>query len=85
MVFLCCYNDNTMNMNTNLDSYPVNDAVIYLKDGKRKYGMLIDTPAKDAYYFISNADLYVFLQTKSGKYIEMLSPTQVEAIEMDLK
>lgn len=73
-----------MIMTHNLDN-PLSEAVIYLKDGKRKYGMLIDTPVKDDYYFISNSDLHLFQKTKNEKYIEAVPKKLIEAIDMDLK
>jgi hypothetical protein len=68
----------------NLDN-PLSEAVIYLKDGKRKYGMLMDTPGKDDFYFISNSDLNSFQKTKNEKYIETVPTKLIEAIDMDLK
>lgn len=61
------------------------EAVLYLKDGKRKYGMLLGNVANDAYYFISNSDLSIFERTKNKKYIEIISGISIEAIDVDLK
>ena len=62
------------------------DAVIYLKNGKRKYGMLIEeSPDTDAYRFISNDNISFFNETHSTEYIEVLPGSVIEAIETDLK
>ena len=61
------------------------EAVLYLKDGKRKYGMLIMNAANDVYYFISNSDLNVFQKTKDRKYVEVILGSLIEAIDVDLK
>lgn len=61
------------------------EAVVYLKDGKRKYGMLINNTTNDAYYFISNSELNIFKKTKSEKYIEIISGISIKAIDVDLK
>jgi len=63
----------------------IREAVIYLKNGQRKYGMLIDNERKDAFYFISNSDLNIFRKTNSEKYIEIVSENSIEAIDIDLK
>ena len=69
----------------NVNTTQATEAVIYLKDGKRKYGMLMDTPAKNAYYFISNSDLNIFQKTKNEKYIELVPDNLIEAIDVYLK
>jgi hypothetical protein len=62
------------------------EAVIYLKDGTRKYGKLINNDAtNDDYYFISNSDISIFLKTKSEKFIEIISRALIEAIDVDLR
>lgn len=71
-------------MTHNLNN-PLSEAVIYLKNGNRKYGMLIDTPGKDDYYFVSNSDLNIFQKTKNEKYIETVPKKLIEAIDVDLK
>ena len=38
----------------------ITEAVIYLKDGKRKHGMLIEEMINDAYQFISNTNYSLF-------------------------
>lgn len=64
----------------------ITDAVIYLKDGKRKYGKLIEnTPTSDSYQFISNNNVPFFNETNSIEYIESVPGVLIEAIETDLK
>ncbi|MCW3083835.1 MAG: hypothetical protein JWP12_1201 [Bacteroidetes bacterium] len=62
------------------------EAVIYLKNGKRKYGILVDeTPSTNNYQFISNDNISHFIETQSIEYIEIVPGTSIEAIETDLK
>ncbi|MFL5763978.1 MAG: hypothetical protein ACJ77K_08565 [Bacteroidia bacterium] len=51
------------------------DAVIYLKDGKRKYGMLIDMGSEENYHFISSS---------SGQ-MEIVPAVTIDAIDTYLK
>jgi hypothetical protein len=59
------------------------DAVIYLKNGKRKYGLLIEKDEiREFFRFISNEKLF------SGNYsdhIECFSAEMIEAIDINLK
>ena len=70
-------------------SYATNtatEAVIYMKDGKRKYGILVDeTPAANSFQFISNDNIAHFIETQSIEYIEIVPGALIEAIETDLK
>lgn len=62
------------------------EAVIYLKNGRRKYGILVDeTPAANNYQFISNDNIAHFIETQSIEYIEIVPGAMIEAIETDLK
>lgn len=71
-------------MNTTL--HTTTDAVIYLKNGKRKYGKLVDeTPGSDSYQFISNQNLSFFNETNNAQYVEIVPGALIEAIETDLK
>ncbi|MEO6904576.1 MAG: hypothetical protein ABI315_15700 [Bacteroidia bacterium] len=70
------------------DDHTATEAVIYLKDGKRKYGMLMEKgmdQVKNFYRFISNDNLYLFNNTNNSKYIEILDRRLIEAIDIDLK
>jgi hypothetical protein len=60
-------------------------AVIYFKNGTRKYGMLLERQLNDAYQFISNANYFVFEETKNEKYIESVPCSLIETIDTDLK
>lgn len=67
-------------------SAAIKQAVIYMKNGGRKYGMLIDSPLNDdCYQFISNDNIAVFQETYSARYIELIASSQVEAIDKNLK
>ena len=60
------------------------DVVIYLKDGRRKYGILVDhNDQKDAYHFISNFNL--FNKPVTLDFLEIIPKGLIEAIDTDLK
>jgi hypothetical protein len=62
------------------------NAVIHLKTGKRKYGLLMDEkPGGENYMFIPNESIPFFTETLSNEYIEIVPGTLIEAIETDLK
>ena len=57
------------------------EAVIYLKNGTRKYGMILQNNLKDVYHFISNANYKLFDKTKNGVYIEAVHEAAIEKID----
>lgn len=61
------------------------EAVIYLKNGKRKYGMLIDNIVNDAYQFISNNNYNLFKKDSNQSYIEILPSHTIDTIDTSLK
>lgn len=62
------------------------DAVIHLKNGKRKYGLLMDEyPGTNDYRFIPNECIPHFIETLSNEYVEIVPGALIEAIETDLK
>ncbi len=62
------------------------EAVIHLKNGTRKYGMLINEDRMiDQYHFISNTNYEVFRRTSDKRYIEIVPGISIEAIDTDLK
>jgi hypothetical protein len=62
------------------------DAVIHLKNGKTKHGLLLEeTPGADNYFFVSYNSLQHFEETQSPSYIEVVPGMLIEAIETDLK
>lgn len=62
------------------------DAVIHLKNGKRKYGLLVDEkPGTDNYFFIPNESIPFFTETHSNEYVEIVPGVLIEAIETDFK
>jgi len=61
------------------------EAVIYLKNGKRKYGMLLDNIVNDAYLFISNSNYDLFKKNKDQSYIEMVPSVLIDTIDTSLK
>jgi secreted PhoX family phosphatase len=68
-----------------IDHNTSTEAVIYLKDGKRKYGVLIDNELEYAYQFISNDKINTFYKTNNMDCIELLSTSLIEAIDINLK
>lgn len=71
-----------MNQQLTLDPQ---EAVIYLKDGKRKYGMLMGTQPGDFYYFISGNDYGQFRKNKDKSYLETVPAILIETIDINLK
>jgi hypothetical protein len=70
-----------MNSNSNVTA-----AVIYLKDGKRKYGILMDGQCSgNNYQFISNDNILNFNNTLSNEYVEIVPTVLIESIDIDLK
>ncbi|CAN5493457.1 hypothetical protein BH10BAC1_BH10BAC1_19290 [soil metagenome] len=61
------------------------EAVIYLKNGKRKYGMLIDNVVNDAYHFISNNNYSLFKKNNNQSYIEIVPGALIETIDISIK
>ena len=61
------------------------EAVIYLKNGKRKHGMLLDNIVNDAYQFISNHNYNLFKKENIHNYIEMVPSNLIETIDTSLK
>lgn len=63
------------------------EAVIYLKNGERKYGILfIENFIKEnVYRFISNTNLNLFRATNNPEYIENVDRLAIESIDVDLK
>ena len=61
----------------NLQSMPENamEAVIYLKNGNRKYGMLIETGSAESYHFIPN----------HCDQLEIVPAVMIDAIDTHLK
>ncbi|MBL0328731.1 MAG: hypothetical protein IPP64_04775 [Bacteroidetes bacterium] len=61
------------------------EAVVYLKNGKRKYGLILEEVINDTYQFISNVDYFAFLENKNQEYIEELHASTIETIDTNLK
>jgi len=73
-------------MSLSYASNTATEAVIYMKDGKRKYGILVDEmPSTDSFQFVSNNNISHFIETQSIEYIEIVPESLIEAIETDLK
>lgn len=66
------------------DHHTATEAVIYLKNGKRKYGLLIDnSELYHSYRFISNDKI-----VNTNNYedcIELVCAESIEAIDINLK
>ena len=63
----------------------ITEAVIYLKDGKRKHGMLVEEMINDAYQFISNNNYSLFKKDNNQTYIETVHQSLIETIDTSLK
>ena len=63
----------------------ITEAVIYLKDGKRKHGMLIEEMINDAYQFISNTNYSLFKKDNNLSHIEKVSCSLIDTIDTSLK
>lgn len=61
------------------------EAVIYLKNGKRKHGMLLDNLVNDAYQFISNNNYSLFKKDSNQNYIEIVPSDLIDTIDTSLK
>ena len=74
-------------MRNYLTNNPAVEAIIYLKNGTRKYGVLVDNSLfrTDAFHFICNTKFQLFRETNNPEYIEVLSGKIVASIETDLK
>ena len=57
------------------------EAVIYLKNGNRKYGMILKDSISDAYHFISNANYKMFNKTGNEAYIEVVPGMLIDTID----
>lgn len=70
----------------NILNLSINQTIIYLKNGKRKYGLLIDSPVKQEFYeFISNDNMQLYQKNESPLFIEKLDLDSIEAIDNNLK
>lgn len=57
------------------------EAVIYLKNGNRKYGMILEKSINDVYQFISNTNYKLFSKTKDQEFIEFVPENAIEKID----
>ncbi len=70
----------------NILSLSLNQTIIYLKNGKRRYGLLIYAPEKQEFYeFISNDNMQLHQKNESSLLIEKLDLNSIEAIDNNLK
>ena len=74
-------------MNSYLANNPAVEAIIYLKNGTRKYGVLVDNSLfrRDALHFICNSKFDLFSKTNNPEFIEVLAGSAIASIETDLK
>jgi hypothetical protein len=62
------------------------EAVIYLKNGKKKFGILVDeNPFNENFHFIQNNNILHFNESQNTDYIEIIPGALIEAIETDLR
>jgi hypothetical protein len=57
------------------------EAVIYLKNGNRKYGMILENSINDVYQFISNTNYKLFSKTNNQDFIEFVPEIAIEKID----
>ncbi|MES2285594.1 MAG: hypothetical protein V4547_07890 [Bacteroidota bacterium] len=74
-------------MTNYLKNNPAIEAVIYLKDGKRKHGVLVDNSLgrNDAFHFICNTNFNSFQETNSPEFIEIVAGKLIASIDTHLK
>jgi|GEM_PF-1551419 len=74
-------------MTNYLINNPAIDAIIYLKDGKRKHGVLVDNSLRrnDAFHFISNTNFHLFQKTNNPEFIEIVPGKLIASIATNLK
>lgn len=72
-------------MTSNNINNTATDAVIHLKNGQRKYGVLVGDKDKpqDPYHFISNFNLLNTVVNK--EFLEVIPGFLIESIDTDLK
>jgi hypothetical protein len=62
------------------------EAIISLKNGIRKYGILIDLSINiETYRFISNNNLQAYKASANEAFVEKLPIDIIQSIEVDLK
>jgi hypothetical protein len=69
-------------------NFEMTEAIIFLKNGKRKYGILLGQEfkmKKDVFHFVPNTCFNLFSKTRNAEYIEEMPEALIEAIEIDLK
>jgi hypothetical protein len=75
-----------MYMIMNYSNEKTTEAIIYLKNGKKKFGWLVDeTPFAENFHFISHSNIPGFNESYSNDYVEVIPGCQIEAIETDLR
>ncbi|MDO9185772.1 MAG: hypothetical protein V4549_04155 [Bacteroidota bacterium] len=74
-------------MTNYLKNNPAIDAVIYLKNGTRKHGVLVDNSLRrnDAFHFICNTNFHLFQETNSPEFIEIVPGKLIASIDTNLK
>ena len=60
-------------------------AIIYLKNGNRKYGVLIDRTFEGNFMFVSNQNYSKYLEKADSTLLEEVKGFSVEAIDLDPK
>jgi hypothetical protein len=69
-----------------IENQSTEQAIIHLKTGNRKYGILLfQKNINDNYHFISNTNYPLFNKTGNTIFIEILPRNVIESIETDLK
>ena len=68
--------------NTQMNKNNAIEAAIYLKDGNRKYGIILENTIQNVFHFISNSNYKKFKNTKNEDYLEVVPVNLIETIDI---
>lgn len=64
----------------------IKEAIIILKNGQKKYGMLVDEQVSTGnFQFVSNDNAFNYNKKYNMELVEMIPAITIESIETDLK
>ena len=69
-------------INTQMNNNNAIEAAIYLKDGNRKYGIILENTIQNVFHFISNTNYKKFKKTKNEDYLEVVPVNLIETIDI---
>jgi hypothetical protein len=59
--------------------------MIYLKNGEKKFGMIMERPHDEQIQFLSSNQVQNYLDSGNESLLENISYGQIESIDIDLK